>query len=133
MKTVLVVDDDPDIRALITWKLVLSGYTAIEAADGESALLAAVGDSPTSPGVRPDIVLLDWSMPRMTGIEVCEALRADPATAGIPIILLTARAQEFEVARALAAGVDDYIVKPFSPGDLLVRVERLLACADARR
>jgi len=91
MKTVLVVDDDPDIRALITWKLTLAG------------------------------------------IEACEALRADPLTADMPIILLTARAQQDELAQGLAAGADDYIVKPFSPGELLLRVNDLLARADARR
>jgi two-component system phosphate regulon response regulator PhoB len=77
--------------------------------------------------VRPDLVLLDWTMPRMSGIEVCEALRADPATATLPVILLTAKAQGSELARGLEAGADDYIVKPFSPGELLRRVDELLA------
>jgi len=131
-KTVLIVDDDPDIRALITWKLALSGYETIAEADGEAALLAAAGLSPLAPGVRPDLVLLDWTMPRMSGIEVCRALRADPATADVPIILLTARGQESEVAQGVAAGADDHIVKPFSPGELLLRVDLLLARFDAR-
>ncbi len=133
MKTVLVVDDDSDIRTLITWKLSLAGYETIGAGDGEAALLAANGGSPTAPGVRPDLVLLDWTMPRMSGIEVCEALRAEPATAGLPIILLTAKAQESELARGLAAGADDYIVKPFSPSELLSRVRALLDGVDARQ
>ena len=77
--------------------------------------------------MRPDLVLLDWTMPRMSGIEVCQALRAKPSTAHLPVILLTAKAQETEVAEGMAAGADDYIVKPFSPGELLVRVEALLA------
>jgi two-component system phosphate regulon response regulator PhoB len=127
VKTVLVVDDDSDIRALITWKLTLAGYETISAADGEAALRAAGGDSPSAPGVRPDLVLLDWTMPRMSGIEVCEALRADPATATLPVILLTAKAQGSELARGLEAGADDYIVKPFSPGELLRRVDELLS------
>jgi DNA-binding response OmpR family regulator len=127
MKTVLVVDDDPDIRALITWKLSLAGYETMTAADGEEALAAASGASPKAPGVRPDLVLLDWTMPRMTGIEVCRALRADPTTAGVPIILLTAKGQECELDQGLAAGANDYMVKPFSPGDLLLRVTALLA------
>ncbi|MEA2900287.1 MAG: two-component system, OmpR family, alkaline phosphatase synthesis response regulator PhoP [Actinomycetota bacterium] len=131
MKTVLVVDDDADIRTLITWKLSLAGYETIGAGDGEEAVLAANGGSPTSPGVRPDLVLLDWTMPKMSGIEVCEALRAEPSTAHIPIILLTAKAQEAELTRGLAAGADDYIVKPFSPKDLLSRVSTLLGLADA--
>ncbi len=132
MKTVLVVDDDSDIRDLITWKLSLSGYETIAVADGEAAMVAAAGDSPRAPGVRPDIVLLDWTMPRMSGIEVCEALRADPSTAELPIILLSAKAEESQLARGLAAGADDYLVKPFSPGELVRRVIALLAVADAR-
>ncbi len=123
----LVVDDDPDIRTLITWKLSLAGYDTIGEGDGEAAVTAAGGGSPGAPGVRPDLVLLDWTMPKMNGIEVCEVLRADPATADIPIILLTAKAQESELARGLAAGADDYIVKPFSPNELLSRVGALLA------
>jgi len=67
MKTVLVVDDDPDIRALITWKLTLAGFETIAEADGQAAILAAGGGSPTAPGVRPDIVLLDWTMPGIAG------------------------------------------------------------------
>ncbi|HEX7276777.1 MAG TPA: response regulator [Acidimicrobiales bacterium] len=131
-KTVLVVDDDSDIRTLITWKLSLAGYDTIGEGDGEAAVVAAGGCSPDAPGVRPDLVLLDWTMPKMSGIEVCEALRADPSTADIPIILLTAKAQESELARGLAAGADDYIVKPFSPNELLSRVGALLAGADSR-
>ena len=131
MKTVLVVDDDADIRTLITWKLSLAGYETMGAGDGEAAVLAATGGSPSAPGVRPDLVLLDWTMPKMNGIEVCEALRAEPSTAHIPIILLTAKAQEAELVRGLAAGADDYIVKPFSPNDLLTRVSSLLARAEA--
>jgi two-component system phosphate regulon response regulator PhoB len=126
MKTVLVVDDDSDIRTLITWKLALAGYASLSAADGEAAVAAAHGGSPAAPGVRPDIVLLDWTMPRMSGIEVCEALRAEPSTADLPIILLTAKAQEFDFARGLAAGANDYIVKPFSLNDLLDRIGSLL-------
>jgi DNA-binding response OmpR family regulator len=132
MKTVLVVDDDSDIRTLITWKLSLAGYATLAAADGEAAVVAAQGGSPDAPGVQPDIVLLDWTMPRMSGIQVCEALRAGSSTADIPIILLTAKAQEFELERGLAAGADDYIVKPFSPNDLLGRVSALLDRAAAR-
>ncbi len=131
-KTVLVVDDDSDIRTLITWKLSLAGYETIGEGDGEAAVVAAGGSSPRAPGIRPDLVLLDWTMPKMSGIEVCEVLRADPSTADIPIILLTAKAQESELARGLAAGADDYIVKPFSPNELLSRVGALLALADAR-
>jgi len=130
MKTVLIVDDDPDIRAMITFKLTLAGYATIAEGDGEGALLAASGGSSSAPGVRPDLVLLDWSMPRMSGIEVCEALRADPATADIFVIMLTAKGEECDLARGLAAGADDYIRKPFSPGELLSRVSALLTGVD---
>jgi DNA-binding response OmpR family regulator len=130
MKTVLVVDDDPDIRELITWKLSQAGYTTLTASDGEAGLAAAVaGDAE---GGLPDLVLVDWMMPRMTGIEVCLALRDNPVTARIPIILLTAKAQEVEVERGFAAGVDDYIVKPFSPREMLGRIQAVLARSDAR-
>ena len=130
MKTVLVVDDDPDIRELITWKLSQAGYTTLAAADGEAGLAAAVaGDAE---GRVPDLVVVDWMMPKMTGIEVCRALRDNPVTARIPIILLTARADEAEVERGFAAGVDDYIVKPFSPREMLGRIQAVLARCEAR-
>ncbi len=129
MKTVLVVDDDPDIRELITWKLSQAGYTTLAAADGEAGLNAAIaGDAE---GRVPDLILVDWMMPKMTGIEVCRALRNNPVTSRIPIILLTAKAQEAEVERGFAAGVDDYIVKPFSPREMLGRIQAVLARSEA--
>jgi len=126
VKIVLVVDDDTDIRELITWKLSQAGYGTMAEADGAAGLAAASGASSAAWGVRPDLVLLDWAMPRMSGIEVCRALRDDPATAGIPVILLTAKAQESQVELGFAAGADDYIVKPFSPRELLRRVDAIL-------
>jgi DNA-binding response OmpR family regulator len=125
MQTVLVVDDDKDIRELIVWKLAQAGYATLTESDGEAGLATASGSS--GRGVRPDLVLLDWTMPKMDGIHVCASLRANPLTAGIPVILLTARAQESELARGLDAGADDYIVKPFSPREMLSRVEAVLA------
>lgn len=125
MKRVLVVDDDPDIRELIVWKLTQAGFATLSASDGEEGLAVALtGDAE---GRAPDVILVDWMMPRMPGIELCQALRQNPATARIPIVLLTAKAQEAEVARGFAAGVDDYIVKPFSPRDMISRVQALLA------
>ncbi|MGI9022634.1 MAG: response regulator transcription factor [Acidimicrobiales bacterium] len=133
MKTVLVVDDDSDIRELISWKLAQAGYGTPAEADGEAALVAAAGLSSTGVlGTCPDLVLLDWTMPKMSGIDVCRALRADPVTADIPVILLTAKAQESEVERGFAAGADDYIVKPFSPREMLRRVEALLTRAEVQ-
>ncbi len=130
MKTVLVVDDDPDIRELITWKLSQAGYTTVAASDGEAGLNAAIaGDAE---GRVPDLILVDWMMPKMTGIEVCRALRDNPVTSRVPVILLTAKAQEAEVERGFAAGVDDYIVKPFSPREMLGRIQAVLARSEAR-
>ena len=130
MKTVLIVDDDPDIRELITWKLGQAGYATIVAGDGEAGLVAAAtGDDE---GHLPDLILVDWMMPKMSGIDVCRALRDDPATARIPVILLTANAQEADVERGFAAGVDDYIAKPFSPREMLGRIQAVLARSEAR-
>jgi DNA-binding response OmpR family regulator len=123
--TVLVVDDDQDIRELVTWKLEASGFTVLGEPDGEAGLAAALE-------VGPDLVLLDWMMPRMSGLEVCRALRDDPATAQVPVILLTAKAQEADIQRGFAAGADDYIVKPFSPRELVSRVDAVLARSAAR-
>ena len=130
MKTVLVIDDDSDIRELVTWKLTQAGYATLGASDGEEGLAAAIaGDAEGRP---PDLILVDWMMPKMTGIEVCRSVRANPLTSRIPIILLTANAEEAEVERGFAAGVDDYIVKPFSPRELLGRIQAVLARSEAR-
>jgi DNA-binding response OmpR family regulator len=130
MKTVLVVDDDPDIRELVSWKLTQAGYTTLAEADGEAGLATATaGDAD---GRVPDLILVDWMMPRMTGIDVCRALRDNPATARIPVILLTANAHEADVELGFAAGVDDYIAKPFSPREMLGRIQAVLARSEAR-
>jgi two-component system phosphate regulon response regulator PhoB len=130
MKTVLVVDDDKDIRELIVWKLNQAGYATLAEADGEAGLKAASGETDEGAGALPDLILLDWSMPKMDGIYVCALLRANPVTARVPIILLTAKAQDSEMERGLGAGADDYIVKPFSPREMLSRVEAVLARTD---
>ncbi len=130
MKTVLVIDDDSDIRELVTWKLTQAGYATLGASDGEEGLAVAIaGDAEGRP---PDLILVDWLMPKMTGIEVCRSVRANPLTSRIPIILLTANAEEAEVERGFAAGVDDYIVKPFNPRVLLGRIQAVLARSEAR-
>ncbi len=127
MKAVLVIDDDPDIRHLVIWKLTEAGFATLAEGDGEAGVAAACGGSGADPPLRPDLVLVDWMMPKLSGIEVCRALRENPDTAHIPVILLTAKAQQTELERGLAAGADDYIVKPFSPKEMLKRVEALLA------
>ena len=119
MSKVLVVDDDTDICELIGLKLTSMGHEVVTEHDGEVGLAAARSE-------RPDIVLLDWMMPRLNGPEVCLELRADPATAAIPVILLTAKAQDVDIQQGLAAGANDYISKPFSPRELGARVDALL-------
>ncbi|MGA5300415.1 response regulator transcription factor [Nucisporomicrobium flavum] len=120
MSTILLVEDDPDIRHLVAYKLAKGGLTVIGVADGVSALREARAHP-------PDLVLLDVRMPRMSGIEVCRELRAGPLTADVPIILLTARARPQDLEQGYAAGATDYVVKPFSPRELLERVEAALA------
>lgn len=120
MPSVLVVDDDPDIRSVIAFKLQRAGFTVHLEADGEAGLAAATEE-------RPDLVLLDWMMPRLNGMEVCRAIRDDASLEGTTVIMLTAKAQEPDVQRALAVGADDYILKPFSPRELVSRVQAILA------
>jgi DNA-binding response OmpR family regulator len=120
MARVLIVDDDPDIRALVTYRLSASGYEVISAGDGEAGLAAAREHV-------PDLVLADWMMPRLTGVEMCTRMRADPAIAGIPVILLTARADDVATRTGWDAGIDEYITKPFSPRELAARVEEILS------
>jgi DNA-binding response OmpR family regulator len=118
--TVLVADDDPDIRELVVFKLEQAGYTVHAVGDGEAALAATMA-------LTPDLILLDVMMPGLNGFEVCRRLRANQNTATTPVIMLTARAQEADVESGFAVGADDYIVKPFSPRELLTRVNNVLA------
>jgi CheY-like chemotaxis protein len=117
-RTVLVGDDD-DVRGLVVLTLTRGALTAVEAADGAEALVLARRR-------RPDLALLDVLMPGPDGIAVCRALKADPATAAMPVVVLTAEAQPGVRARAQAAGADAYLTKPFSPAALLDLVRRLL-------
>jgi len=116
---VLVADDDDDIRALVGFRLERAGYEVVTAADGEQALSLARERA-------PDLAVLDMMMPKLTGLDVTRQLRANEATKGIPVILLTARVQEADIARGVEAGADDYVKKPFSPQDLRDRVQALL-------
>jgi two-component system, OmpR family, phosphate regulon response regulator PhoB len=118
--TVVVVDDDPDIRALVAMKLSKAGYAVTVESDGEAGLA-------TARAVQPDLVILDWMMPGLTGIEVCRILRDDRRTKDTAVLLLTARAQEEDIESGFAAGADDYLVKPFSVRELAGRVDALLA------
>jgi DNA-binding response OmpR family regulator len=120
MARILVVDDDPDICALLEFKLAGAGHDVTVEHDGEAALAALEQQS-------VDLVLLDWMMPRMGGLEVCLAMRADQRFAHVPVLMLTAKAQEADVQRGLAAGADDYILKPFSPREVAARIDASLA------
>ena len=122
--TVLLVDDDPVILKLLEVNFEMEGFQVVRAADGFEGLARARA-------VLPDIVVLDVMMPRMTGYEVAKALRENVATAHIPIIFVTARAQSSDVERGLELGVDDYVTKPFDPLDLIARVNTLLARSQA--
>ena len=119
---VLVADDDEDILELVKLRLSRCGFDIISAVDGEAALALARSE-------RPALLVLDVAMAGLDGLEVTRALRADPQTAALPILLLTARAQEADVEHGLAAGADDYVVKPFSPEALAERVASLLRIA----
>jgi two-component system phosphate regulon response regulator PhoB len=119
MRTLLVADDEDGVRALVRMTLEGESLQILEAADGEQAVTMARE-------YHPDVVLLDVMMPGRSGFDVCRDLKADPSTAGITIILLTARAQNADREEGQAAGADDYFTKPFSPIALLRKVDDVL-------
>jgi phosphate regulon transcriptional regulator PhoB len=116
---VLIVEDEPDIRNLLVHHLTRDGFRCRTAATGLDALARVRA-------VPPDLVVLDLMLPEMTGLEVCRRLRADPATAAVPIIMLTAKADEVDRIVGLEMGADDYVPKPFSPKELVARVRAVL-------
>ena len=116
---VLVAEDDEDILALVAYCLERAGYDVITATNGEDAANLAAAE-------RPDLAVLDVMMPRLDGYAVTRRIRADERTATMPVILLTARVQEADVARGFEAGADDYIKKPFSAQQLHARVQAAL-------
>ena len=116
---VLVADDDPDILSLVTLRLERDGYEVIGASDGERAVEKALEHT-------PDLALIDVSMPKLDGYEVTQRLRQHELTSAIPIILLTARVQDSDVARGIEVGADDYVKKPFSTADRRTRVQAAL-------
>jgi DNA-binding response OmpR family regulator len=118
-KLILVADDDEDIRDIVGFRLERAGYDVVCVANGDDALAAARDR-------RPDLAVLDVMMPGLTGWEVTRALKADPDTSAIPVILLTARSRDVDVSRGFAAGADDYLRKPFSPEELGARVSAAL-------
>lgn len=121
-KKVLIVDDEPNIVISLEFLMKKEGFEVAVAGDGEAALAQVAA-------FRPDLILLDVMMPKKSGFEVCESLRADPAHAGLKIVILTAKGRETEVAKGLAIGADAYVTKPFSPKALAVQVKQLLEIA----
>lgn len=115
----LVADDDEDILTLVQLRLSRSGFEVIIARDGAEALRLIQER-------HPDLAVLDWMMPKASGLEVLRAIRANSETADIPVVLLTARASEADVQQGLDAGAVDYIAKPFSPQELAARVHDIL-------
>jgi DNA-binding response OmpR family regulator len=120
---ILVIEDDVDIVFLVRFILERERYTVEIASDGREAM-ARLDDSP------PSLVLLDIMLPFTDGFQLLELIRAQPAWAGVPIVMLTAKSQERDCVRALNAGANDYIVKPFRPEELVARVRRLLGRAE---
>jgi DNA-binding response OmpR family regulator len=116
---VLVVDDEPEAVELVAFNLKGAGYDVTTASDGAEALNKARR-------IQPNLVILDVMMPEIDGMEVCKLMRRDPATSSIPIIMLTAKASEVDRVLGLELGADDYVVKPFSPRELVLRVKKLL-------
>jgi DNA-binding response OmpR family regulator len=116
----LIADDDEDILMLVQLRLSRSGYEVVVARDGEEALQLAREK-------QPDLVVLDWMMPKASGLEVLRAMRADESVASIPVVLLTARVSESDIQEGIDAGADDYIAKPFSPQELASRIQTILA------
>ncbi|HEY0835357.1 MAG TPA: phosphate regulon transcriptional regulator PhoB [Azospirillum sp.] len=116
---ILIVEDEADLVTLLRYNLEKDGYRTVTAGDGEEALMLA-GEQ------TPNLVLLDWMLPLMSGIEVCRQLRRNAKTRDIPIIMVTARGEESDRVRGLNSGADDYITKPFSPTELSARVRAVL-------
>ena len=113
--TVLLVEDEPAQREVLSYNLNAEGFEVITADNGEDALMLVEESA-------PDLILLDWMMPHVSGIEVCRRLRARPETRGIPIIMLSARSEEMDKVRGLETGADDYVIKPYSVAELMARL-----------
>lgn len=116
---ILIVEDEAALVTLLRYNLEKEGCRVEVAMDGREALLKLAED-------RPDLVLLDWMLPELSGLEICRQIRRDPKTRNLPIVMLTARGEESDRVRGLDSGADDYIAKPFSPGELAARIRAVL-------
>jgi CheY-like chemotaxis protein len=120
MAKILIAEDERDIRDLVAFTLRFAGHEVFAASNGEEAVELA-------PKVNPDLILMDVRMPRMTGYEACQILKADPDLKDIPVVFLSAKGQENEIQQGLASGAEDYLLKPFAPDQLTSRVKMILA------
>jgi two-component system, OmpR family, phosphate regulon response regulator PhoB len=116
---ILIVEDDPDISSLLDFNLQKAGYQTFQAASGEEALLSAQK-------YPPDLVLLDLLLPGLDGLEVCRRMKRDPALQHIPIVMVTAKGEEMDRVVGLELGADDYVVKPFSVREIILRIQKQL-------
>lgn len=116
---ILIVEDDPPLAELLRWHVSQAGYDVLATADGEDAVLLIEEE-------RPDLVILDWMIENLSGIEVCRRIRRMGELSSLPVIMLTARSAEDDRLRGLETGADDYMTKPFSPAELILRVKAVL-------
>ena len=117
--SVLIVEDEPEIREMLNFSLTRAGFTVIEAATGEMALQRLDTD-------LPDILIVDWMLPGMSGVELAKRIRREELTSALPLLMLTARNEETDVLKSFESGIDDYMSKPFSPKELVARIKALL-------
>ena len=120
MAKILIAEDERDIRDLITFTLRFAGYDVVAASNGEEAVGLAQQE-------KPDLILMDVRMPRMTGYEACAVMKEDPTLKDIPVIFLSAKGQESEIQAGLSAGATEYLLKPFAPDQLTARIQTILA------
>jgi DNA-binding response OmpR family regulator len=120
MSLIFIADDDPDLRELVTYKLIQAGHAVLSATNGQDVLRLV-------PDAQAELLLLDVMMPGLSGFDVLAQLRAHTATESLPIIMLTAKAQDSDAERGYSLGADDYVLKPFSPKALMSRVDAQLA------
>ena len=118
-QNILIVEDEPPLVELLRYNMESEGFSTIIATNGEDGLLLAIEE-------KPDIIILDWMLPKLSGLDVCRRLCEHTDTKRIPILMLTARGEEGDKVSGLTAGADDYIVKPFSPSELVARVKAIL-------
>lgn len=123
IQTVLVIEDEPAQQEILTYNLEKSGYETHTASDGEEGLLLAQE-------INPTLIILDWMLPKLSGVEVCRQLKRSKATKRIPVMMLTARGEESDRVRGLDIGADDYMVKPYSVAELLARARAMIRRAN---